>query len=135
MQKDVERPLVEAGLVPANFLDSWALNLYHDGSQGIQPHYDDASRFERPIYSLRLFSDSRLSFGTQLYGYTNGAFCVDMPRGVITVMEKGGYAVAGAKHCVRPVDLAGGQLGDCSSCAQYHSACLLTGRHLVYCRS
>ena len=109
MQEGVEYPLVEAGLVPAKFLDSWALNMYHDGSQGIQPHYDDASRFERPVYSLRLFSDSRLSFGTQLYGYTNGAFCVDMPRGVITVMEKGGYAVAGAKHCVRPVDLAGGQ--------------------------
>ena len=38
------------------------------GSEGIQSHYDDAGRFDRPIYSLRLFSDSRLSFGTQLYG-------------------------------------------------------------------
>ena len=99
--------MVEAGLVPAGFLDAWALNMYHDGSQGIQPHYDDSARFERPVYSLRLFSDSRLSFGTQLYGYTNGAFCVDMPRGAITVMHTGGYAIAGAKHCVRPVDLAG----------------------------
>ncbi len=100
--------MVEAKLVPKGFLDSWALNIYHDGSQGIQPHYDDSARFERPVYSLRLFSDSRLSFGTQLYGYTNGAFCVDMPRGAITIMHAGGYAVAGAKHCVRPVDLAGG---------------------------
>ena len=33
-----------------------------------QSHFDDAERFARPIYSLRLFSDSRLSFGTQLYG-------------------------------------------------------------------
>ena len=107
MQEGVERPMVEAGLVPARFLDAWALNMYHDGSQGIQPHYDDSARFERPVYSLRLFSDSRLSFGTQLYGYTNGAFCVDMPRGAITVMHTGGYAIAGAKHCVRPVDLAG----------------------------
>ena len=107
MQEDVERPLVEAGLVPAGFGDSWALNMYHDGSQGIQPHFDDAARFERPVYSLRLFSDSRLSFGTQLYGYTNGAFCVDMPRGAITIMHKSGYAVSGAKHCVRPVDLSG----------------------------
>ena len=118
----MEKPLLEAGLVPAKFLDSWALNMYHDGSQGIQPHYDHASRFERPIYSLRLFSDSRLSFGTQLYGYTNGAFCVDMPRGAITVMEKGGYAVAGAKHCVRPVDLAGGQSGDRTLRARHQSA-------------
>ena len=100
--------MVEAKLVPKGFLDSWALNMYHDGSQGIQPHYDDSARFERPVYSLRLFSDSRLSFGTQLYGYTNGAFCVDMPRGAITIMHEGGYAVAGAKHCVRPIDLAGG---------------------------
>ncbi len=35
---------------------------------GLQSHYDDADRFSRPIFSLRLFSDSRLSFGTQLYG-------------------------------------------------------------------
>lgn len=38
------------------------------GSEGIQSHFDDDGRFDRPIYSLRLFSDSRLSFGTQLYG-------------------------------------------------------------------
>ena len=39
--------------------------------------------------------------------YTNGAFYVDMPRGCITVMEAGGYAAAGLKHCVRPIDMAG----------------------------
>ena len=80
MQGKVEGPLVETGLLPGGFINSCALNMYHDGSEGIQSHYDDADRFRRPIYSLRLFSDSRLSFGTQLYGYTNGAFCVDMPR-------------------------------------------------------
>ena len=30
-----------------------------------------------------------------------------MPRGCITVMHSGGYAAAGLKHCVRPVDMAG----------------------------
>lgn len=65
----MERALVRAGLVQPGFFNSWALNLYHDGSEGIQSHYDDPDRFEQPIYSLRLFSDSRLSFGTQLYGY------------------------------------------------------------------
>jgi hypothetical protein len=30
-----------------------------------------------------------------------------MPRGCITIMEAGGYAVEGQKHCVRPVDLSG----------------------------
>ncbi len=56
---------------------------------GIQSHFDDSDRFAQPIYSLRLFSDSRLSFGTQLYGYTNGAFAIPMPRGCVTVMEVG----------------------------------------------
>lgn len=37
-------------------------------AEGIQSHFDDAGRFQRPITSLRLMSDSRLSFGTQLYG-------------------------------------------------------------------
>ena len=55
-------------MLPAGFVNSAALNVYHDGSEGIQSHYDDAARFERPVVSLRLFSDSRLSFGTQLYG-------------------------------------------------------------------
>ena len=68
LQAAVEEPLVTAGLLPRGFLNSWALNMYHDGSEGIQSHFDDAGRFRRPIYSLRLFSDSRLSFGTQLYG-------------------------------------------------------------------
>lgn len=67
-QEQAEAPLVQAGILPPNFADSWALNVYHDGSEGIQSHYDDAGRFMRPITSLRLFSDCRLSFGTQLYG-------------------------------------------------------------------
>jgi hypothetical protein len=116
MRERVEAPLVGAGLVAPGFVDSIALNQYHDGSEGIQvrgggrerlggwqpsilpphcrlaytgmpaataacsvgqpasyilhlqSHYDDADRFQQPIFSLRLFSDSRLSFGTQLYG-------------------------------------------------------------------
>ena len=68
VQSLVAQPLVEAGLVPEGWLDGVCLNMYHNGSEGIQSHFDDAQRFERPIYSLRLFSDSRLSFGTQVYG-------------------------------------------------------------------
>jgi hypothetical protein len=64
----VAAPLEAASVLPAGFVNSAALNVYHDGSEGIQSHYDDAARFERPVVSLRLFSDSRLSFGTQLYG-------------------------------------------------------------------
>ena len=32
LQKEVEAPLVAAGLLDEGFVDSWALNLYHDGS-------------------------------------------------------------------------------------------------------
>ena len=60
--------LTKSGLLPIGFVNSWALNMYHDGSEGIQSHYDDVARFQRPIFSLRLFSDSRLAFGMQLYG-------------------------------------------------------------------
>ena len=30
-QELVESPLMHAGIVPAGFVDSYALNLYHDG--------------------------------------------------------------------------------------------------------
>ena len=36
VQSEVEVPLVEAGIAPAGFVDSFALNMYHDGSEGIQ---------------------------------------------------------------------------------------------------
>ena len=107
----VEAPLVESQVLPQNFINSVALNMYHDGSEGIQVHYDDSARFQQPIYSLRLFSDSRLSFGTQLYGYTNGSFFIPMPRGCVTVMESGSYAANGVKHCVRPGDMSGKSAG------------------------
>ena len=107
MKDKVEQPLVSADVAPEGFVDAIALNMYHDGSEGIQSHYDDAKRFQQPIYSLRLFSDSRLSFGTQLYGFTNGLFFIPMPRGCVTVMENSGYAANGVKHCVRPIDMTG----------------------------
>lgn len=107
MKNMVEQPMVSANLADEGFVDAIALNMYHDGSEGIQSHYDDAKRFHQPIYSLRLFSDSRLSFGTQLYGFTNGLFFVPMPRGCVTVMENSGYAANGVKHCVRPIDMTG----------------------------
>lgn len=36
MRRRVEAPLVAAGVVEAGFVDSIALNMYHDGSEGIQ---------------------------------------------------------------------------------------------------
>ena len=83
------------------------MNVYHDGTEGLAQHYDDATRFKQPIYTVRLFSDSRLSFGSQYYGFCNSGFFIALPRGCICVMEEGDYAANGIKHCVRPCDMTG----------------------------
>lgn len=87
MKDLVEDPMVDAGIIEKDFVNSIAMNVYHDGKEGLGQHFDDAVRFKQPIYSVRLFSDSRLSFGCQLYGFCNGAFIVPMARGCITVLE------------------------------------------------
>ena len=81
MRAGVEAPMVRAGVVPRDFINSIALNIYHDGHEGLAQHFDDATRFRQPIFSLRVFSDARLSFGSQLYTFCNGAFCVPLSRG------------------------------------------------------
>lgn len=68
MRTSVEAPLVGSKLVQPDFFNQFALNIYHDGSEGLNQHYDDAFRFKQPIYSLRIFSEARLSFGSQYYG-------------------------------------------------------------------
>ena len=105
VRRRVEQPLVAAGVLDENFVNSCALNIYHDGSEGIQSHFDDSSRFCRPIVTLRLFSDSRLSFGGRLLGCCNGEFVIPMPRGCVTVLEPGSYAADGVKHAIKPMDM------------------------------
>ena len=64
---------------------------------------------------MRTFSDCRLSFGSQLYGFCNGAFTIPLPRGCICVMEgnlynlflENSYSSNGVKHCIRPCDMTG----------------------------
>jgi hypothetical protein len=48
-----------------------------------------------------------ISASCNMHRYSNGAFCIDMPRGCVLVMHPGGYAVTGVKHCVRPMDMTG----------------------------
>lgn len=100
-------PMVKNNIVKENFINSIAMNIYHDGTEGLAQHYDDATRFRQPIYTLRLFSDSRLSFGSQFYGYYNSGFFIPLPRGCICVMSESGYAANGITHCIRPVDMEG----------------------------
>ena len=99
--------MVEAKIVEKDFLNSIAMNVYHDGTEGLAQHYDDATRFKQPIYTVRLFSDSRLSFGSQYYGFCNGAFYVPLARGCICIMQENSYASNGVKHCIRPIDMTG----------------------------
>lgn len=107
MKKKIEKPMVDAGIVQKDFINSIAMNIYHDGEEGLGQHFDDAVRFKQPIYSLRIFSDSRLSFGSQLYIFCNGAFTIPISRGCILVMEEGSFAANGVKHCIRPMDMTG----------------------------
>ena len=105
----VKAALVGRGVCPADFADrlnSCALNVYHDGSQGIQSHLDSPERFARPILSLSLFSDSRLSFGTRLLGAVDGMFSVPMRRGDITVLERDSFAADQVNHAIRAVDIS-----------------------------
>lgn len=107
MKDKLEAPLVKHGIVDKDFINSVALNVYHDGSEGLAQHFDDATRFKQPIYTLRLFSDSRLSFGSQYYGFQNSAFTIPLPRGCICKMEEASYSANGVKHCIRPCDMTG----------------------------
>ena len=96
-------------MCPADFADrlnSCALNVYHDGSEGIQSHLDSPERFARPILSLSLFSDSRLSFGTRLLGAVDGMFSVPMRRGDVTVLERDSFAADRVNHAIRAVDIS-----------------------------
>jgi hypothetical protein len=92
MRQLIERPLVESKIVQEAWVNEFAMNIYHDGTEGLGQHYDDKKRFKRPIHTLRIFSDSRLSFGSKDFSMTNSVFFVPMPRGCITVLEKKGTA-------------------------------------------
>ena len=70
--------LVAQGIVTET-INQVALNIYETGGEGLAPHFDDAKRFALPVTSLRLFSDSRLSFGCRgSWGANNGSFAIAM---------------------------------------------------------
>ena len=47
MWKQVVNPLVSTKIIPDNFIDSIALNVYQDGSEGLGQHFDDSTRFSQ----------------------------------------------------------------------------------------
>lgn len=58
----VIKPLVDAKLIPENFVNSAVINDYQPGGC-IVSHIDPPHIFERPIVSVSFFSDSALCFG------------------------------------------------------------------------
>ena len=55
--KKIENDFVEHSIVEKDFLNSIAINVYHDGKEGLAQHFDDAVRF-RQVYFLCIFSQS-----------------------------------------------------------------------------
>lgn len=41
--------LVDSSLVEKDFINSIAINVYHDGKEGLAQHFDDAVRFKQVI--------------------------------------------------------------------------------------
>ena len=56
--KSIENPMVEHNILEKDFLNSFAINVYHDGSEGLAQHFDDAVRFRQ--VSFIIFSLSTL---------------------------------------------------------------------------
>jgi len=42
----VVEPLENAGIIEKDFINSVAMNIYHDGTEGLAQHFDDAVRFK-----------------------------------------------------------------------------------------
>ena len=101
----VEATIVRAALLPPGFINSAAINVYL--GLGIHQHMDDTERFARPIASLRLFSDSRLTFDAHGQGMNNPMCFVPMQRGSVMILEENSFAADAITHCVRPQDLSG----------------------------
>jgi hypothetical protein len=38
--------LVDSKIIEKDFVNSIAMNVYHDGTEGLAQHYDDATRFK-----------------------------------------------------------------------------------------
>jgi len=95
--------LERRGIVPRDFLNCAVLNVYHRAGAGLGVHMDSISLFHRPIFSVRFFSKSVLSFGCRGPGMTDRKVAVPQPRGCITILE--GFAANCTTHCIRPADV------------------------------
>lgn len=47
MKEKIEFPLAKDKIIREDFVNSFAMNVYHDGSEGLGQHFDDAIRFKQ----------------------------------------------------------------------------------------
>lgn len=99
-------PIVAAGIIPKDFINSAVINNYLPGGC-IVSHIDPPHIFERPIVSASFFSDCALSFGCrftfQPIRASEPVYKLPLRRGQVTLMS--GYAANDITHCVRPQDV------------------------------
>lgn len=83
-------PLVDAGIVPKDFINSVVINDYQPKGC-IVSHIDPPHIFDRPIVSINLFSDSALCFGCKFtfkpIRCSEPVFRLGLPRGVVTSLK------------------------------------------------
>eukprot|EP00794_Sanderia_malayensis_P008915 gene8915-9867_t len=106
IHKLVIRPLVNAGIVAKDFVDSVVINDYMPGGC-IVSHIDPQHIFERPIISVSFFSNCALSFGCKFIfnPIRTSEPIVSVPLNVGCVTKLSGYAADKVTHCIRPEDL------------------------------
>ena len=71
------------------FFNQAVCNIYQRPGSSLGVHRDEISLFSRPIFSLRLLSNSRLSFNNTGLGMMQTAnhFSIPLPRGAFLRME------------------------------------------------
>ena len=86
--------------IDRSFFNQAVSNIYRGPGSSLGVHRDDEALFARPIFSLRLLSDSRLSFNNTGLGkkQTRNHFSIPLPRGAFLRME--GLAADRCQHCV-----------------------------------
>lgn len=106
VERQVVQPLVKAGIVPEDFVNSAVINDYKPGGC-IVSHIDPFHIFERPIVTVSFFSESALSFGCKFtfkpIRVSKPLLTLPLERGCVTLLS--GYAADHITHCVRPEDV------------------------------
>lgn len=100
-------PLQKTNIINENSINSIGISFLHNKMKEEEKYniFNDSQKNQQSIYSLRLFSNSRISFGSSFYSFCQGIFSIEIPRGSICQMISDGYAMNEIKHFIRPQDI------------------------------